>query len=144
MRITSDVCIVGAGPAGLQAAYLLRKQGLRVNLLEKGAGVSGFFRRFPRHRNFISINKVHTGLADPEARMRYDWNSLINDEGLKVGDRTSRYFPRADDYVSYLEDFAELVDDSIHYHADVRRIAKSGETFRVTCADGRVFEASQN
>ena len=25
-----DCCVVGAGPAGLQAAYLLRKQGLSV------------------------------------------------------------------------------------------------------------------
>lgn len=137
-----DVCIVGAGPAGLQAAYLLRKKGLKVCLLERGSGVSGFFRRFPRHRNFISINKIHTGLADEGAQMRYDWNSLINDEGLKVGARTTRYFPKADDYVAYLEDFAELLGDCIVYDAPVARIAKPDGMFNVTTEDGRSFRAA--
>ncbi len=134
-----DCCIVGAGPAGLQAAYLLRKKGLTVRLLERGAGVSGFFRKFPRHRNFISINKVHTGLAD--ARLRYDWNSLLNDEGLSVGDFTTRYFPKADEFVSYLENFAGLLGDDVELNADVRRIFKDNGIFTVKTADGRHFQA---
>lgn len=136
-----DCCIVGAGPAGLQAAYLLRKQGLGVRLLERGAGVSGFFRKFPRHRNFISINKVNTGLADADARLRYDWNSLLNDEGLSVGDHTTRYFPKADVYVRYLEEFAELLGDDIVLNADVQRISKQDGVFCVEVADGRQFHA---
>ena len=142
MEKAFDVCIVGAGPAGLQAAYLLRKKGLNVCLLERGPAVSGFFRRFPRHRSFISINKVHTGLADEDAQMRYDWNSLLNDEGLKLGSRTTRYFPKADDYVSYLEDFAVLLGNSIVYDAEVVQISKSDGTFEVTSKDGRQFYAA--
>lgn len=136
-----DCCIVGAGPAGLQAAYLLRKKGLDVTLLERGSGVSGFFRKFPRHRNFISINKVHTGLDDPDARLRYDWNSLLNDDGLQVGDFTKRYFPKADDYVRYLEHFAALLEDDIALNADVQRISKENDIFTVICADGRAFRS---
>ncbi|QUJ77642.1 NAD(P)-binding domain-containing protein [Sulfitobacter albidus] len=136
-----DCCIVGAGPAGLQAAYLLRKKGLRVKLLERGDGVSGFFRKFPRHRNFISINKVHTGLDDADARLRYDWNSLLNDEGLEVRDFTKRYFPKADDYVRYLERFAETLEEEIVLNADVCRISKTDDVFTLACADGRRFDA---
>jgi thiazole biosynthesis enzyme len=44
-RIVSDVLIVGAGPAGMMAAYCLAKNGLKVTLLEKrlspGGGVWG-------------------------------------------------------------------------------------------------------
>ena len=136
-----DCCIVGAGPAGLQAAYLLRKKGLSVKLLERGNGVSGFFRKFPRHRNFISINKVHTGLAEEEAQMRYDWNSLLNDEGLKVGTYTKRYFPKADEYVGYLEKFAEALEDEIVLNADVAHVGKKGDVFDITTKDDRVFQA---
>lgn len=136
-----DCCVVGAGPAGLQAAYLLCKQGLSVRLLERGDGVSGFFRKFPRHRNFISINKVHTGLAAEEAQMRYDWNSLLNDEGLKVGSYTTRYFPKADKYVEYLEDFAQSLQDELVFNADVARISKTDQTFTVTTKDDRSFRA---
>ncbi len=133
--------VVGTGPAGLQAGYLLRKQGLSVQLLERGDAVSGFFRQFPRHRNFISINKVHTGLADPEARLRYDWNTLLNDEGLNVGEFTTKYFPKADTYVEYLERFAEQLEDEITFNADVSRISKADGIFTVTCADGRAFRS---
>ncbi len=136
-----DCCIAGAGPAGLQAAYLLKKKNLEVKLLERGEGVSGFFRKFPRHRNFISINKVHTGLAHEEARMRYDWNSLLNDEGLKVGDVTTRYFPKADDYVGYLETFATHLQDEVVLNAEVSSITKTDDVFEVTTTDGRVFHA---
>ena len=137
-----DVCIVGAGPAGLQAAYLLKKKGLRIALLERGEGVSGFFRKFPRHRNFISINKVHTGLESADARLRYDWNSLLNDEGLLVGDFSTRYFPKADTYVEYLEAFAEHIEDEIALNAEVVRISKADDVFTIECADGRRFHAA--
>ncbi|AXI46766.1 pyridine nucleotide-disulfide oxidoreductase [Sulfitobacter sp. SK012] len=136
-----DCCVVGAGPAGLQAAYLLRKKGLRIALLERGDGVSGFFRKFPRHRNFISINKVHTGLDDKDAQLRFDWNSLLNDEGLKVGDYTTRYFPKADRYVEYLEKFAEMLGDDVVLNAEVAQISKADDVFTVETADGRKFRS---
>ena len=55
--MTMDCLIVGAGPAGLQAGYLMHKRGLDVHILERG-DVGQFFRQFPRHRTLISINKV--------------------------------------------------------------------------------------
>ena len=50
MGAETDVVVVGAGIAGLTAAALLAKQGLRVELLEahsQSGGCAGTFRRGP-------------------------------------------------------------------------------------------------
>lgn len=133
-----DCVIIGAGPAGLQAAYFLRGRGHSVAVLERGR-VGEFFRRYPRHRQLISINKVHTGLSNPETRLRYDWNSLLNDEGLLFTDMTRRYFPDAEDYVTYLDRFADLLGESIHTGVSVTRVARDGDGFAVHDDAGRVW-----
>lgn len=138
-----DVCIIGSGPAGLQAGYFLGKKGIDYVILERGPQVCSFFRKFPRHRQFISINKVHTGLSDPETRLRYDWNSLLNDEGLTFGDYSRKYFPPADEFVRYAEDFAALLGDNIRCNADVVEISKTDDMFTLRCADGSVTQAGQ-
>ncbi|MWD27559.1 NAD(P)-binding protein [Aquicoccus sp. SCR17] len=142
MAETLDCVVVGSGPAGLQAAYFLKKRGHAVRVLERGSRVSEFFRRFPRHRKLISINKVHTGLSNPDTRLRYDWNSLLSEEGLEFRDYSRRYFPDAEDMVRYMDDYARLVgEDVILLDHDVTRISRPGETFRVDCAGGQSLEA---
>ncbi len=138
-----DVCIVGAGPAGLQAGSLLKQKGLRVVILERGSGVASFFRTFPRQRNLISINKVHTGLSEAEQRLRFDWNSLLSEDGPLCTDWSRKYFPKADEYVRYLEEFATALKDEIRLHADVTRIARDGTGFALTLADGDTLRAAQ-
>ncbi|TMM51126.1 NAD(P)-binding domain-containing protein [Sulfitobacter sabulilitoris] len=138
-----DVCIVGSGPAGLQAGYFLEKKGLSFTILERGPAVSDFFRTFPRHRQFISVNKVHTGLSNPETRLRHDWNSLLNDDGLLFADWSRKYFPAADDFVAYAEAFAAPMADHIRCNSDVTNVAKTDGIFEVTCADGSVTRARQ-
>src|SRR5690348_612608 len=105
--MTHDYVIIGAGPAGLQLAALMERDGADYVVLERGAGPGTFFRRFPRHRRLISNNKVHTGYEDPELRLRMDWNSLLSDDPELLFTRYSpRYFPPADEMVRYLTDFA--------------------------------------
>ena len=135
-----DCVIVGARPAGLQAAYDLKKKGLSVVVLERGR-VGQFFRQFPRHRMLISINKMHTGLKNPETKLRYDWNSLLNDECLLFTDVSRRYFPNADDYVGYLSAFAELLKGDIRERTAVQDIARDGAGYSVSTADGTVYKA---
>lgn len=73
-----DYLVVGAGPAGIQAAYFLEQAGRDYLVVEAGEAPGTFFTRFPRHRTLISINKVHTGWDDPELNLRTDWNSLLS------------------------------------------------------------------
>ena len=136
-----DVCIIGSGPAGLQAGYYFKRKGLNFRILERSDKISSFLRTFPRHRQFISINKVHTGLDDPDTRLRHDWNSLLNDEGLLFKDYSRKYFPSADDFTAYAETFAAGMADEIWCNNDVQRISKSDDIFAIDCTDGTTHHA---
>ncbi|MDW3224871.1 MAG: NAD(P)-binding domain-containing protein [Paracoccaceae bacterium] len=138
---TRDVCVIGSGPAGLQAGYYFQKKGMDFVILERGSEVCSFFRKFPRHRQFISINKVHTGLSKPETRLRYDWNSLLNDEGLLFKNWSRKYFPSADDFVDYAEAFAAQMKDHILCDSSVVEITKTDGVFALRCADGTTHHA---
>ena len=121
-----DYVIVGAGPAGLQLGYFMQQAGWSYLIVEAGNGPGQFFRTFPRHRKLISINKRHTGYDDPELDLRMDWNSLLSDHmGLRFTRYSERYFPHADDFVKYLEDFAEAHALNIQYNTRIEQIRKS-------------------
>src|SRR6187402_2063386 len=127
-----DYLIIGAGPAGLQLGYLLGQAGRDYQIFEAGAAPGGFFETYPRHRQLISINKVHTGWSDPELNLRTDWNSLLcDDERLRFTRYSERYFPTAEDLVRYLRDFADEHRLRIRYQTRVTRIAKNS-LFQVT------------
>ena len=138
--------IVGAGPAGLQLAYLLQRAGRDHLVLEAGPSVGTFFRTFPRHRRLISINKRHTGTDDPELNLRMDWNSLLSDDpALRFPNYSGRYLPAADDFTAYLEDFADASGARIRYDTRVAEIARDGAGggFLVTDQHGHVERADR-
>ena len=116
-----DYLIIGAGPAGLQLAALLERDGRRDYLVLEAADAPGaFFTRFPRHRVLISVNKPHTGSTDAELNLRLDWNSLLADEKAPLfTSYTERYFPPADLFVRYLADFAAATGARVRYGARV-------------------------
>lgn len=142
-EVQVDVCIIGAGPAGLQSARDLKDKGLTVRVLERGPSVGTFFRRYPRHRKLISINKARTGLSEAEQRLRFDWNSLISDTGPLFPDHSKQYFPSADTYVDYLDAFAETLADDIQTDTEVTNVTKQDDVFHITCSTGAPITAGQ-
>lgn len=137
-----DYLIIGAGPAGLQLAALLERDGRDYVVLERGSGPGTFFTTFPRHRQLISNNKVHTGYSDPERSMRMDWNSLLSDDPELLFTRyTEDYFPRADDFVRYLGDFARGTGVRVEYDTEAVRISRADGVFTVLDQTGRVWQS---
>jgi len=129
--------IVGGGPAGLQLSYYLQRQGADYVTLERAAAPGEFFRRFPRHRRLISLNKVNTVSTDPEIRLRWDWNSLLNDHPDLLFPKYSRdYFPNPDDLVRYLADFQKIHQLDVRYDTSVTRVARTADGFVVSTPDG--------
>ncbi|WP_329103704.1 NAD(P)-binding domain-containing protein [Micromonospora sp. NBC_01699] len=126
--------IVGGGPAGIQLSYYLQQAGADYVTLEREPEPATFFRHYPRHRRLISLNKVHTHSNDPEIRLRWDWNSLLNDRAdLHFPHYSSDYFPHADDLVRYLDDFQREHRLGIRFNEAVERIERLDE------ADGGGF-----
>jgi thioredoxin reductase len=144
--MTLDYLIIGAGPAGLQLAALLERDGRDYLVLEAGPAPGMFFATYPRHRQLISINKVWTGSDDPEFNLRADWNSLLtDDESLLFKHYSERYFPQADDLVRYLADFARGL--RVRYDTRVTRVSRDAAGFTVRAGDdvytaGRVVVAT--
>ncbi|MFF9689782.1 NAD(P)-binding domain-containing protein [Streptomyces sp. NPDC014623] len=139
-----DYLIIGAGPAGLQLASLLERDGRDYVVLERGSGPGTFFTRYPRHRQLISTNKVHTGFTDPELSLRMDWNSLLSDDPELLFTRYSeRYFPPADDLVRYLADFAARTGVHVEYGTEAVRISRADGVFTVLDGDGRSWQGKR-
>ncbi|HEV2345928.1 MAG TPA: NAD(P)-binding domain-containing protein [Actinocrinis sp.] len=134
--------IVGAGPAGLQLSYFLQQAGADYVTLEREAAPAHFFRRYPRHRRLISINKVYTTSDDPEIRLRWDWNSLLNHEPrLLFPEYSGEYLPHADDLVRYLTEFDRFHELRIKYNTPVLGICRTadGEGFAVRTHNGVIY-----
>jgi len=133
-----DYLIIGAGPAGLQLGYYLEKANRNYAILEAGNAPGTFFKKYPKHRKLISINKRHTGYDNPEINLRWDWNSLLSDsEEMLFKHYSKKYFPDADSLVDYLGDFANHFGLNIKYGVKVDKITKD-KKFMVTDQNGQV------
>ncbi|SFK67326.1 Thioredoxin reductase [Amycolatopsis sacchari] len=140
---TLDYLVIGAGPAGLQMGYFLGRSGHRYLIVESGESPGTFFTAFPRHRQLISSNKVHTGWTDPELNLRVDWNSLLTEENDPLFTRyTPRYFPPAEDMVRYLGDFAVRHGLVIRFGTRIVEITKPDD-FVATDQDGGTYRAKR-
>lgn len=116
--------IIGAGPAGLQLGYYFEKAGLDYLILERSGGVASFFGTYPLSGKLISINKPNTGSADPDFRLRHDWNSLLSDDPSLVFPRnySNDYYPDHTDLVRYMTDFATKNALKIQFNTEVNKI----------------------
>jgi len=120
-----DYIVLGGGPAGIQLGYYLEKAGEDYVILEAGPSVGTFFRKYPRHRTLISINKCETGYDDPDLNLRYDWNSLLCDNpDLTFKRYSTKFFPPADKICAYFEDFAEHYQLNVTCDTRITRIGK--------------------
>jgi cation diffusion facilitator CzcD-associated flavoprotein CzcO len=98
--LDADVVVVGAGMSGLYALKVLRERGLRVVVLEKGAGVGGtwFWNRYPGARCDIPSLEYSFGF-DPELEQEWTWTEHFASQ------------PEIERYLNHLADRYDLRRD---------------------------------
>lgn len=109
--------MIGAGSAGLWAAAELRRRGVDVVLLERTGVVGASWRR---RYDGLRLNTVR-------------WLSGLPRMPIP---RDAGRWPSRDDFVAYLEDFAEHYGLRICFGIDVSRIERAGEEWRLETSAG--------
>jgi thioredoxin reductase len=141
--VNYEYLILGAGPAGLQMGHHLSRAGQSYLILEAGDSPGTAFKTFPRHRTLNSTNKVHTGSTDPELNLRFDWNSLLDEDGdgeMRFSRFSRSYRPSADEMVAYLAEYAAHHRLNLRCNTRVLRVEKPhANQFRLTDSTGRVY-----
>ncbi len=101
-----DVLVVGAGFAGLYAAYRFRKLGLKVKVLEAGTGVGGtwYWNRYPGARCDVPSVEYSFGFS-PELEQEWHWPEV---------------FSAQPDILNYAEHIAERFDLYPHIQFNTR------------------------
>jgi putative flavoprotein involved in K+ transport len=127
---TTDVFIIGAGPAGLVLGRELQGRGIPFLIVERGATAGESWRRMPTRLNLISPWKANW-LTGP-GQQRWPRHAVVT---------------RAE-YFQYLQDYAKELRLPVHTGVEVQRVERDADggfqcvTSVGTCRSRRVVSAT--
>jgi len=122
MTHTGPVVIGGGGAAGLVTAAELGRRGIGSVVLERGADVGT---SWASRYDSLRLNTPRLTSTLPRYRMP----------------RRYGRFPKRDDIVEYLRDYARVLDLDVRTETELRRVEPNGAGWRAETSDG-VIEAS--
>ncbi|HAA11684.1 MAG TPA: hypothetical protein DCE41_08295 [Cytophagales bacterium] len=122
-----DVIIVGAGPAGLGVAVILKKLGLNFLILEKDE-IGSSFRKWPKETKFISPSFTGNFFK------MVDLNAITPDTSPALSLLTEH--PTGEDYAVYLEGLSSYYDLPVYKGVEVHSVQKKGGSFVLATSFG--------
>jgi protoporphyrinogen oxidase len=88
-KIPTRIAVIGAGPAGLTAAYTLQKAGIEVTLFEASNQVGGMAKSFELWDQIVDLGP-HRFFSN-DARVNEFWLQAVDNEYVMV-DRLTRIY----------------------------------------------------
>src|SRR5437588_3969359 len=80
--MTGNVCVIGAGPAGLTAAYLLTKAGVRTSVIERDPRYVGGISRTETYKGFLFDIGGHRFFSKSQEVVDL-WNEILPDDFIE-------------------------------------------------------------
>ncbi|MCM3713921.1 NAD(P)/FAD-dependent oxidoreductase [Halalkalibacter oceani] len=117
------IIIVGAGPAGIGLAILLKKLGFTSYLMLEGDEIGSTFRRWPREMRFITPSFTGQGFG------ALDLNAVT--PGTSPAYTFRKEHLNGDEYADYLELLADHFDLKVKEKTMVTAVSKKGRLFTV-------------
>ena len=124
---TIDVIIVGAGPAGIGVAVVLKRMGLNFVILEK-EDVGASFKKWPEETQFISPSFTGNFFKMP------DLNAITPETSPAFNLLTEH--PVGDEYQLYLKAISDFYELCIDTGVTVESVQKKKDIFTVTTDKG--------
>lgn len=124
-KISINNIIIGAGPSGLQLAYYFEKYDIEYIILERNSTCGSLYQNYSDNKKLLSINKKYNNHDNYDYNLRYDWNTLLNDENFSFKDYSDDYYPYSKDLHKYLNDFSIKFKLKIKYNENVKKILKN-------------------
>ncbi len=122
-----EVCVVGAGPAGMTTLQVLRERGIAAVCFEQGPAVGGQW----RYENESGTSSTFASLTMMSSRQR---------SGLRRFPipRSAHLFPQLGEMQDYLEDFARTYDlfQDIRFEQEVVSVSGGPDGFDVRTSGG--------
>jgi protoporphyrinogen oxidase len=80
--VVEEVCVIGAGPAGLTAAYLLTKEGVPINVIEQDERYVCGISRTENYKGFLFDIGGHRFFSKSKEVVAL-WNEILPDDFIE-------------------------------------------------------------